>query len=556
MGVGRHSGRFSLLTSVVTTIVALLAALTLGAQEAKAQEAKAQEAKAQEAKAQEAKAQNGPPNLDLEWTRLGDSASTIGQENGTASIEAAEFSPDGNFIVSGAKRGGDVVLWDSEGNEIWRRYHANRAEVEVVAFTKDGDYAVTGGEDAFIRVWRVSDGQQVKNVSLGGSGNQVSFDGMRFSNDGDLLAGGDERGQLVVLDTSDPNPANWPDEPVAVVFHNTDEDREGGGGGDADINSVDWTEDDRFIVTGGRDGTAKRWEVDDLNDPDQGLRQTYTGFQGSVKSVRISPNGRYVAAGGARSPDGQVLVWDYDTARVVESIEYPTFPKIEAVEWTPNGDYLLTGSIEGVDFSDDCEGTCDIGDRYPTNDGFGNIRAYDANDGFALTLEQLTFRQEYLHFDSDGNQLVSSHGDGALRLWDVSYQADPGGPAFPESGVSYGLQNVATGEYLDTGPNGNVDTDPGCCSTGQNWRLVEDSPDVYYIVNQKSGRGALDTSSSGEIRWMTSETPGGTSQMWRVEPAGDGTYRFLSERPGRDYLFEADNGSIQWNTGATGPETR
>lgn len=361
------------------------------------------------------------------WVRLGDSTGEIGEENGVASVEAAEFSPDGAMILSGAKRGGDVVLWTADGEELWRRYHANRAEVEVVAFTNDNQYAVSGGEDGFVRVWRVSDGAAVQAFTLGGSGANVSFDGMRFSNDGTRLATGDERGQLSLWDTSDPDPANWPTTPLVTVFQGPDQDRAGGGSGHADINSIDWTSDDAFLVTAGRDATVKRWEVAALSAPQGGLVETYTGFQNSIKSVRLSPDETLVAAGGQDSPEGLVLVWDFASGQVVERIDYTTNRKIEAVEWTPNGRFLLTGGVEGRDEP-----------PYPDNGGFGPIRAYDAEDAFALVLAEETFRQEYFHFNADGSLLVSSHEDGTLRLWDVSYGGGNAETTYPAEDAALG----------------------------------------------------------------------------------------------------------------------
>lgn len=110
------------------------------------------------------------------WVRVGDRTAAVDKERDTASIESAEFSPDGALIASGAKRGGDVRLWNLDGEELWQRFHENEPddEVEVIAWTRDSEYVLSGGEDFRVRVWRVADGQLVRTLD-----HIASVDGMR-----------------------------------------------------------------------------------------------------------------------------------------------------------------------------------------------------------------------------------------------------------------------------------------------------------------------------------------------------------------------------------------
>ena len=57
-----------------------------------------------------------------------------------ASINAVAFSPDGQFILTGAV---DAILWDREGN-ILQRFEAQNGIIHAVAFSPDGKYILTG----------------------------------------------------------------------------------------------------------------------------------------------------------------------------------------------------------------------------------------------------------------------------------------------------------------------------------------------------------------------------------------------------------------------------
>ena len=376
------------------------------------------------------------------WVRVGDTEGAIDQERGIASIESAEFSPEGTLIASAAKHAGDVRVWTVEGEQRWQQFHENDPddEVEVVAWTRDGQYVLSGGEDHRVRVWRAADGTPVQTLD-----HIASIDGMRFSHSGDLLATGDEAGQVNIWDTSDPDPANWPATPLHTITHGPDQDRPDGGTGHSDINSIDWTADDQFIFTAGRNAEVRRWEVARMGDADQGLRQAYLGFSDSIKSTRLSPDGTLVAAGGQRSPDGAVRVWNVETGALIKVLHFPQAQKIEAVEFTPDGRFLFAGGNEGKDGLT----------GYPGNGGIGAIRAYDIANDFALVLEQPVFRQEYFDFNGDGSLLVSSHEDGTLRLWQVEVIERPPLPfanIHAASGRVYRPDILQVGTSLYIGP--------------------------------------------------------------------------------------------------------
>lgn len=340
--------------------------------------------------------------LDTLWVRMGDDDGQRDQKMPhPTSVEKAEFSPDETLFATVAKGDASVRLWQANGNLVWTQ-HAD-AETEAVTFTRDGKYLITGGEDMKIRAWRVEDGEVVKTLT-----DIASIEGLRKSNDGQRLASGNEAGQIKLWDISAADPQKWPDRPVHTLVHAPDQHAPGGKPeeGDADINQLDWSEDDQQLVSGSRNHEVKLWSV--ALDSVPSLVRTFTGFTGSIKATRLSPGDSLVAAGAQGSPDGSVRVWRTQTGELVQELHLPNLRIVETVEFTPNGQFLLVGGTE--------KDSLDNGHLY----AFSVARLLQK--GFTPPTKDIrVFDQEYLYFNRDGTRLLSSHADGSVRLWEVSY---------------------------------------------------------------------------------------------------------------------------------------
>lgn len=344
--------------------------------------------------------------IDIEpiWVRVGDSYGAVDVENVTESVECAVFSPDEKTIASGAKKGWDIILWDvKSGEKIWE--DTADEEIEVVNFTQDGKFLVSGGEDKKLRIWDVKTGEQVMEID-----NLAGFDAMDVAHSGHLLAGGDEAGQILLYDTR-----TW--ETLDLVQQGPDELTGAKKGVHADVNQLHFSKDDKWLLSAGRNSEVKLWKVTD--DHKLKHERTYTGHTGSTKSVRLSPDGKYVAAGAG---DGNgVRIWDFETGVLVDHIP-GTGMIMETIEFTPNGEYLFTGGNEGEGKT----GAPVENPGFENKDGMGHIRAYKVPEGnakdFKPVLEKPVFRQEFFDFTDDGKFLVTSHEDGTLRLWNVAYK--------------------------------------------------------------------------------------------------------------------------------------
>ena len=301
------------------------------------------------------------PHIVNIWHRVGDFSTSL------RSVEAAELSADGRYVVSGAKFGYSVMLWRAaDGFLLWEKEH--ESEVECVMFSPDGQRIATGGEDYYLRIWDTESGEEIAKVE-----HASGIDGINWSHDGEIIATGDEEGNLSLWD--------------AGSYRLLRKKQVG-----STINSVQFTPDDEKILVGGNmqrkdengrnvtyDGFAKLLDASTLETLTE-----YDGPEGSVKSVRMSNNEKYVATGDF---DRKARLFDLETGELLHTFYEPE--KIEAVAFTPDNAYLLTGGHDN------------------------QINFYRMSD-FQKAYSLETVRTEYIDFSQDGRLLLTGHEDSGL----------------------------------------------------------------------------------------------------------------------------------------------
>jgi len=96
-------------------------------------------------------------------------------------INAAAFSPDGQFALTGS---GDktACLWHVATGRELRRLEGHSDVVYAVAFSPDGQRAATGSKDRTVRFWDISTGEQRDLLRHGDAVRSVAFssDGKRL----------------------------------------------------------------------------------------------------------------------------------------------------------------------------------------------------------------------------------------------------------------------------------------------------------------------------------------------------------------------------------------
>ncbi len=307
------------------------------------------------------------------WSRVADVYGELG------SIESAEFSPDGRYIVSGSKFDNSVVMWrTSDGHEIWRNYAAQ--EIERVAWSSNGKYVTSCSEDHLVQLWDAESGELHENIQ-----HNEGIDGLAWSNETMLLATGEEQ---IIKETSDgQTKEGWLKVyayPGSKLVHEVDL------GGT--INEVKFSVDDKYLLATGH-GFVKVFDTESWEELAHLSPAVFTKFT----TADFTPDGKHIAAAGF---GGVIYIWEWQEEKFVRSFNYRG-RKVESLTWHPNNEYLITsghGSYISIFRKSDVLSLED--------DEVQVAAQVFANDG-----------AEYIDFTRDGSFLVSAHQDGIIRLW-------------------------------------------------------------------------------------------------------------------------------------------
>ena len=98
------------------------------------------------------------------------------------------------------------------------------------------------------------------------------------------------------------------------------------------VNSIDFSPDGRYVVSGSTDTTLKLWDAKKGT-----LLMTLVGHTMRINKVAFSSDGKYIVSG---SDDHTVKVWNSKTGKVLWDINESKSP-INDVSFSSNGKYIL-----------------------------------------------------------------------------------------------------------------------------------------------------------------------------------------------------------------------
>ena len=104
------------------------------------------------------------------------------------------------------------------------------------------------------------------------------------------------------------------------------------------VNSVAFSPDGKRMLSGGKDGKIKLWEVASGR-----LIRTLRGHTQDVNAVAFSPDGAYVLSGGGG--DASVKLWDIATGQFIRFFIGHT-RAVASVAFSPDGKRIASGSFD------------------------------------------------------------------------------------------------------------------------------------------------------------------------------------------------------------------
>jgi WD40 repeat protein len=245
----------------------------------------------------------------------------------SAPVFSVAWHPDGRRVATAGSVGRQhaVKVWDASNGHVHCEIPVDRGKsagpYQVVAFSPDGRYLVTGQLEGAVQLRDVTTGQPVRTLVT----HEREVRALVFSPKGGHLATASGDGTVLLWDATrlgeeqDPRwrlQARVPGPSVNVAF----------------------SPDGKLLATGGEGNTVKMWDVRTGRE----VRPPLRGHSKEVYAVAFSPAVECprIASGGA---DGKVKIWDSRTGELVATLRGHT-GIVSGLAFNPDGRRLYSGS--------------------------------------------------------------------------------------------------------------------------------------------------------------------------------------------------------------------
>jgi WD40 repeat protein/predicted Ser/Thr protein kinase len=334
---------------------------------------------------------------------------TLGASLGATHCMAV--SPDGRLIASAAQESPDgpsrLVLQSAEDGQTLSGWSLPTGTVHRLSFSADGQQIAAAIENSEVRggeilVWHIEDRS---HTPLHYRGPHEAFVDVAFSRENDCLVAGTRNGNLVCWTVGQTSA------PRILVGENDS------------LRSLSLTDDGQQVAVGYSSGRIRVWDL----TSGRVMLDVWGG--GDKNPVAFSPDGTWLLAARALpqlpSSPGMSVHWqppyEIATHRLVGRVGEASLVDVT----TGHESFSLHGHTDDVT----CVAFTPSGDRLVTGSVDGTIRFWDATTGqHVATLTAHLGGVEQIAFSADGRTLVSCGADGVVRLWPTAKSQPLGDP--------------------------------------------------------------------------------------------------------------------------------
>jgi WD40 repeat protein len=319
------------------------------------------------------------------------------------------FSPNGRLLVTASDY--QVKVWDVATGICQRSLGSQRYSLKCLTFDSESTRLITGHDDTLLRSWQVNVAGAFARRPRSLRGHSASVRSVAASPGGHWLASSGEDRTIRLWQTGSPSDPALPRSDASrgsmLTARILTDDLV------APATSLAFSEDGRWLASGGEDPLVRLWSLD-LPQPQE---MRLAGHTGSITALAFGPNGQLISG----SRDRTLRLWQVSDGQCLQVLAGHQ-SQVHGVSLSPDGQRLLSASRDGTVrwwhlASGQCQGVWQSPPQFWLQgclvDQQGRLVAIASNDALDLELWSVT-----------ENRLIETLSGHSHEVWNVCVSPD------------------------------------------------------------------------------------------------------------------------------------